>query len=888
MTRFARPPRVARWLLGRGLPADAREYVIGDLDEEYLRYRAPAGRWRARLWYWSHALRSILATASKESVMADPAGRRRASAFFAAVHHDVRVALRGLRRSPGHATAALLTLALGIGASVAIFSAVNDVMLRPLPYAEPHRLAILWESNQERGWTQVEAAPANYFDWRDRSSAFDDIAFVLRYPQSVALMTGTGPVRAAVAQVSGNVFSVLGVPPHLGRTFRDDETFESGIAMLSHETWQRHFAADPAVVGRVIRIDGRPHEVLGVMGSSFEYPLTEADIWVTPAAMASRRESIWWRQAHVIQPIGRLADGISFAQASAELARIAAGLEREHPNTNTGMEAGLTPLQTFLVGDRRLTLLLLLGAVAVLQLIACANVANLMLARAVSRQQELAVRTALGAERGRLVRQLLTESLVLATAGTALGIALGYAGLRAIASLSPPELDALAFRIDWRLLVFAVGICVASALLFGSWPAWRSARVDPARHLADGARSGTAGRRRLLAAHGFVAFEVGLAVLLVAGAGLMVRSLDQLRRIETGVDATGVLTFEVHPSSGAYPTGGDRVRFAVAFIEALGSIPGVEVTGAARGLPLTGYAWSSDFKIDRWEPGRYGADVRHREALPGYFEALRVPLLDGRMFDDRDLLPGSPVPVLVNRAFVDRYFPDASPVGRSVAFDREPTERSYWYPIVGVVANERKDLLQEPQPEIIGHLRGDVPSTLSFVVRTAVPPRAIVPQVRAALARLDPEAPLLAVRTMDEVVAASRASERFLMTLFSAFAVAALVLAAIGVYGVATQAARARTREVGIRLALGAPGTAVVRQLVTRGALFLVLGLTSGVAAALGAGRFVETLLFQVDPGDPLTLTLVVILIGVVAIAATALPAWRATRIDPVSVLRDG
>jgi predicted permease len=886
MTGPVRPPRLARWLLDRLLPAPAREYVIGDLDEEYARHRVPLGRLRARRWYWSHAVRSILQTRDTELLMSEhPPSRHRLLSVVRSIPADIRGAIRGLWHAPGYAAAALLTLGLGMGATIAMFSAINDAILRPYPYADPERLVALWESNQARGWQRVEAAPANIEDWRARAASFDDIAFVSPFTQTVSLMTKGGPKPAVAAQVSGNFFGVLGVAPRLGRTFRDDETFTPGLVMLSHRTWLRELGGAPDVVGRAIRLDGRSYEVVGVMGDRFEYPFTDADVWITPSGMASRRQSIWWRQAHVVRPIARLAPGVSIAEASAELARIASDLSREHPKTNAGMDAGVEPLRAFLVGDTGLTLWLLLGAVGVLQLIACANVANLMLSRGALRQQELAIRSALGADRGRLIRHMLAESLVLTAGGVVIGLAVGVAGLRAIALLEPPGLDAPAFRIDARLVMFVIAIGAATAALAGLWPAWRAARTDAARQLTDYGRSAVGGRR-FFAANSFVAFEIALAVLLVIAAGLMVRSLDRLRRIETGVDMANVLTFQVRPSAGVHPDGAARVRFAVALEARLMSLPGVEVAGAGRGLPLAGYGWSSDFTIDRWEPGRFGVEVRHREATAGYFSALRVPLIEGRLFDGRDMAEDAPVPVVVNQAFVDRYFPGESPVGRRIAFDREPTERSYWYPIVGVVGNERKDVRQAPVPEIIGHLRGDVPATLTFVVRSSVPPDSLIPAVRSVLAELDGEAPLLAPRPMTEVAAASRAETRFLMTLFAVFAAAALVLAVIGVAGVASQAARARTREVGIRLALGATTTGVLRQLVSRTARFATIGLGAGLALSLAGGRAIEAQLYGVDRRDPLTFGAVAIVIGVVALTATVWPTWRASRVDPAAVLR--
>lgn len=868
------------------MPAEAAEFVIGDLDEEYLRLRYPRGAWRARGWYWSQAVRSISHTrkATDMVTLSTPPPPVRPGAVI----RELSIALRSLRRAPGYAAAAILTLGLGVGGATAIFSAVNDALLRPLPYADSGRLAMLWEANQERGWTQVEAAPANLFDWRERSSTLSDIGFVNPYAQAVSLMTQSGPARVAVAQVSGNFFSIMGVPPLVGRTFREEETFEPGIAMLSYQAWRNHFSADPDVVGSVIRLDGQSYAVIGVMGESFAYPFSEADVWTTPAPMASRRRSIWWRQAHVVKPIGRLAPGSTFDQASAELARIAADLEREHPDTNKAMEAGLTPLKTYLAGDRRSTLLLLLGAVGVLQLIACANVANLMLGRALGREQELAVRAALGASRRRLVAQVLTESLILSAAGTGVGLVVGLGGLRAITAVSPDGLAGLTFHLDWRLFAFTSGLCVLSAVLAGLWPALRSARVDPARHIQDGARGGTAGSRRLLAANAFVTFEVALAVLLVAAAGLLIRSLDQLRRIDLGVDIRNVLTFQVHPSTGAFRSDDARVRFADDLASRLSAVPGVEQVGVGRGAPLTGYGWTSDFTIFDWDRDQFGVEARHREATADYFSALKVPVIEGRLFEPSDLAEGAPIPVVVNQAFAERYFPGSSPVGHRIVFDRVPTDRSYWYPIVGVVGNERRDLITEPVPEVIAHLKGDTPSTLTFIVRTTVAPLSVVPDVRAALAELDPEAPLLSPRTMEQVAADARAPERFMMTLFGVFALAALLLAAIGVYGVASQAARVRTREVGIRLALGASGSTVVRELVTRGVAFWSLGLAGGVVGALALGHLLETQLYRVTTTDPLTLVVVVVLMGGVALFATVWPTWRATRVDPVSVLRVG
>jgi predicted permease len=878
----ARPPRVARALLWRVLPREAREFIVGDLDEEFIeRARDRRG---ARLWYWSQAIRSMVHLSRREPSM--PRGLRFAL-LIPTLIGDARIACRGFRRSPGFAAAAILTLALGVGASIAIFSALNQVLLRPLAFADPDRLAMVWESNQERDWHQVHAAPANVEDWRTRVAAFSDVAFFNDRPVAVSRGGGREPGQAIVAQVSGNLFDVLGVPPMLGRTFRRDETFDDGRVVLSHGVWRSQFGGDPTLVGRTIRLDGKTYEVVGVMGPDFRYALSDADAWVTMPHLAARRSSVWYRRAHVVRAIARLAPAAMFDQAAAELLALSVALEREYPATNRMMRAGLTPLKTFLVGDnRRRTLWTLFGAVGILQLIGCLNVASLFHTRSLGRRDEMALRAALGAGRGRLVRQLLTESAVLAAAGTALGLALGFAGFRALTAIRPPELDGLAFQADWRLALFVVALACGSALLFGLWPAWQASRIGSTRALAAGSRTATAGRQRLLAAHGLVVFEVAMAVLLVVSAGLMIRTLDELRKVRLGVEATDVLTFQVAPAAGAYGSNQARAAFAERLEARIAAQPGVTAVGVARGLPLQGYGFTSDFTIDRWPPDRFGIDVRNRQATRGYFEALRIPLLHGRLFDESDLADGRPLPLIVNRAFADQYFPGSTPVGRRLTFARAATPESIWYPIIGVVENERRALTEDPKPEVIAHLRADPPGTFSYVVRTAVPPLSLSGAIRAELLAMDRETPLLRVRTLDDVVLAARASERFVMLLLAAFALAALVLAAVGVYGVTLETARARRREVGIRLALGAPAASIVGRLAARGALCVSVGIVIGLAAALAGTRLLSSMLFNVDPRDPLTLGAVVIVIGGVAFASIMWPTVQAARLDPIRVLR--
>lgn len=798
---------------------------------------------------------------------------------------DLRYAVRSLARTPGLTLLVLLTLALGTGAATAIFSAVNEVMLRPLAFRDPGRLVMLWESNEERGWHQVHAAAANALDWRERVSAFEDVALVTETVNSVAAFAGSGAMPLTITRLSGNALSLLGAPIYLGRAFTFDESWAGpeAVVVLGHRAWREKLGADSGIIGRTIRLDGVPHRVLGVLGPGFRYAINDAEAWTTFQWTDAQRTSVGFRRAHNFRAIARLAPGASVGQARDELATVARALEAEFPGTNRGMKAGLTPLQRFLVGDQRYPLLLLLGAVGLLQLIVCANVATLLLGRALARRQEMAVRTALGARPRRIARQVLTESFVLAMAGSIAGVVCASFALGLLSVRLPDELSEVAVRLDWRMLLFTLGLAGGSALLFGSQPAFRSARVDLARSLGDGTRTGTVGRRAFAAAHGLVALEVALAVMLVAGAGLMVRSLIELRRVESGIDESHVLTFEIAPPTGLYRSDADRAAFAARFAERVRSIPGVRDVGIGRQIPFTGFGWTGDFTIEGWPADRFGVEVRNRQATDGYFRALQVPVLDGALFGEPG--PADPIPVVVNRAFVERYLAGESPVGRRLAYTRTPDSTTTWYPIVAVVGNERMSLVSEPQPEIIAHLSADVPGVLRYVVKTTVAPRSIIAQLHASAAALDREVPVVRIRTMREVALDAMAGDRFLFTLLLLFGVLALLLAAVGVYGVATQAARARTREIGIRIALGASTRDVARMLVGRGLAFVALGLVMGAAGTFAAGGVLRRLLFRVEPGDPATLMAVAALLSGVAIVATLIPVRRATRLDPASVL---
>ncbi len=802
---------------------------------------------------------------------------------------DVRFAFRTLGRNPGFTVAAVLVLALGIGANTAIFSAVNAVVLRPLPFRDPGRLFMLWESNPEKGWTREVAAPANMYSWRERVSAFEDVGATTEGASSMVLLRNGEPELLQAVDVTGNFFSVLGVEPELGRTFRDEETWRTSepVALLSDEAWHTRFGADPSMVGRLLELDGQAYRVVGVNPPGLGIPHEGVDVWITVRWDPASRDAVYFRRAHWIRPVARLRPGVSADQANAELQTVVKQLQVEYPETNRLMGAGMTPLHPFLLGETRTPLLVLLGAVGLLLLIACANVGNLMLVRAWERRRENAVRSALGAARGRLIRQVLTESLVLSVAGGALGLGLGYAGTRLLERLQPEGLLRVShFAIDPRVVLFVVAATTLAGVLFGAIPAGFAAHAGPGEALREGARGGGPGRRTRRVVGGLVVAEIALALLLVVGGGLLVRSFMRLRAVDPGFDPTGVLTVGLYLPSTRYDTRAQVVSFYRTLLERVRSIPGVESAGATSNLPLAARGYSSDFLVAGRAPDEYGSEVVHRRVLPGYFSTMGVPLLAGRVIEDSDGGDSEPV-VVINQALAGDQFPGEDPVGRRIAFDRVPDSTSTWWTIVGVVGSERQNgLALAPQIEVYEPLAQEVTSGMSLVLRASGDPESLTSAVRAIVREMDPRLPLLEVRTMDGIRQEALARERFLMTLLLAFAGVALLLALVGVYGVTAQAARQRTREIGIRIALGAGGQQVVRLALRQGLGLIAVGLAIGIAGALLATRLMTALLFQIDPGDPLTFGTVAALLAAAGLLASWLPARRASRVDPAEVLR--
>ncbi|HEX2189455.1 MAG TPA: ABC transporter permease [Longimicrobiaceae bacterium] len=815
--------------------------------------------------------------------------RERRTGAWDALRQDAAFALRTLRRSPGFSAVAVLTLALAVGANTAIFSAVSGVLLRPLPFADPDRLVMLWEENPEKDWHAVSAAPANLLDWREQVPAFQDVAGYAEFADRVTL-TGAGePQALSAAQVTGNFFSVLGVRAEHGRTLRDEETWAGPepVAVISRRAWIRSFGADPEVVGRVVQVDGRPVRVVGVVPPGIDLPVEGVDVWLPMAWDPAARQQTWFRRAHWVRPVARLRPGVPLDAADAQLQTVVRRLQAQYPETNRLMGAGMTPLHEFLVGDTRTPLLVLLGAVGLLLLLACANVGNLLLVRATGRQRELAVRSALGAGRRRLVRQVATESLVLSAVAGGAGLLLGWGGTRVLGALRPPELLAEGqIALDWRVLVYTLAVTAASGLLFGLVPAAWTSRAPLGQGLRAGGRATGLGRNARRVTGALVVAEVAVALLLVVGAGLLLRSFRELREVEPGFESRGVLAVTLVLPAAEYDTDEKVAAFYGELVRRAGALPGVVDAGAVRKLPLTDPSWSSDFSVAGRGPDEYGVDVLHREVTPGYFRTLRVPLLRGRGFTPADRA-GAPMAVVVNEALARRYFPGEDPVGQRIAFDRVPDESSVWRTIVGVVGSERQDgLADEPRPEIFAPVAQDPTRGMVLVLRAHGDPMTLAPAVRRTVAGLDPDLVPYEVQTLDGVRADSIARQRFLMALLAAFAGVALVLALVGVYGVLAQAVRQRAQEMGIRLALGARPRDVLWLVVRHGLALVAAGIGVGLGAALVATRAVESLLYGVRPTDPPTFAAVAGLLALAGLAAGVVPALRASRTEPATVLR--
>ncbi|HKG92558.1 MAG TPA: ABC transporter permease [Gemmatimonadaceae bacterium] len=906
MTPPARAP--GEWayrLLLRLYPAAFRDAFAEDMAE-FFRDRCRAemrrrGAAAGALAAWSRALGDLVlhaplarldALRARAAVPNDPHAQR-PDPMLRTLLQDARYAVRGMLQRPAFTAIVLATLALGIGANAAIFSVVNGVLLQPLPFEDPRRIAQVRHSDAYSSLSEPEFA-----DYRRDARAFSRVS---AYSGAPANLTGgdAEPERVRVARVSDGFFAVLGVRPLLGRAFlpEEDKPRAPTVLILSHGLWQRRYGGDPAIVGKEIMVNGVPRTVVGVMPPRFGFPAADVDLY---APLRLNYDTLWTRNNHYLNMIARLAPGATVERASAELNAMTRRWMTDYPETyfpDKPISAIVVPVPDDQLGKTRPYLYALLGAVAFVLLIACVNVANLMLARGESRQKELAIRVALGASRARIARQVLTESALFALLGGGLGLLIAWQGVRLLLALAPegiPRLDEV--RVDLPVLLFTLGVSLATGALFGAVPALRGARRDAGDALKEGGKTSGQGRTPARTRRALVISEIALAVVTLAGSGLMLRSLWKLRAVDLGFQPRHVLTMRVSPPPSEYR--GDRaVQFYRQLTARVAATPGVRAVGAVNDLPIAdGFSgWS--IMVD----GRVVSTIAEapvgapQQVTPGYFQAMGMTLLRGRAFaeaDRADSASGTPSPLVavVNETMAKRYWPGRDAVGGTLKmFGTEWP----WVTVVGVVKDVRSAGVEGEVPPTMyfPHAQSArsayvAPSGMTLVVRTSGEPEAVAGAVRAAVRTLEPNAPVSRIRSMEEVVAASLASRRFSTLLISAFAGLALVLAAIGIYGVISYSVTERTFEIGLRMALGAERGSVLRLVLVEGLRVSAIGLAVGLTGAIVLTRLLRSMLVGVSATDPATLAAVAALLAAVALAASYLPARRAMGVEPMRVMR--
>jgi putative ABC transport system permease protein len=802
---------------------------------------------------------------------------------------DLRYGLRMLRTRPGFTLVAALTLALGIGANTAIFSVVNAVVLRPLPYPDPERLVMLWGTNARDGNQQQPASYAEFNDWKNQARSFSALAGAS--PAWTFTLTGGGePEQIQGLYVSANLFPMLGVTPARGRAFLPEEDRTGGppVVIVSQGLWQRRFGGDPNVIGKTLTLGGNSLTIVGIMPSGFQFLEPEAEVWVPLAQNQFANNA---RVVRLLSVIGRLKDDVKPEQASAELATIARQLETQYPNTNTGVGLRLVALHEQVTGKVRPALLLLFGAVGLVLLIACANVANLMLVRSAARRKEIAVRAALGAGRLRLIRQLLTESIALSVLGGAGGVLLAAWGVDLLLAMSPIQLPRYhKIGIDAAVLGFTLAATVVTGIVFGLAPAWQAAQLDLHAALKEGGRGAMAdaGQRRL--SNLLVIAETAMALVLLISAGLLLRSFVRLLEVDPGFATENVLTMQVGLPNATYSQPGQRIAFYQQLEERLKALPEVQAVGLVTRLPLLAALnnVTSFLTIEgRPVPAGQRPEIDFRRASTGYFQAMGIPLLSGRLVREEDVTKNTGA-VLINEAMAKRFWPGEDPIGKRISTATGTGQNTRWQTIVGVVGNVRHLGLDiEPRPEIYYHTNTLPPFGPVLVIRTTSDPKNLIAAARTKVRELDRDLPISNINTMEQLVAQSVAQRRFGMLLLGIFAALALALAGIGIYGVMSYTVAERTPEIGIRMALGASRRDVLRMVIGQGMALSVAGIALGLAAAVALTRLMASWLFGVSATDPLTFATIALLLAAVALAACYLPARRATRVDPMVALRD-
>ncbi len=809
---------------------------------------------------------------------------------------DIRYGLRMMLKRPGFTAAAIISLALGIGATTTIFSVVNAVLLRSLPYGDADRLVVLWETNSQQIAAAMKiqdhglVAPGNFTDWAQQSNSFEGMAAARTV--SFNWTGGERPERVIGASVTPNIFSVLGVRPLHGRAFlpADAEQGRERVVILSQGLWERRFGADPNAVGKVLTLNNESYSVVGVMPQETQYP-DGAELWalarggVPEAPGAATPNAAALRTNHYLTVVARLKPGATLAGAQAELNTVSARLQQEYPDANKGIGARAVPMHEELVGDVRPALLILLGVVGFVLLIACANVANLLLARSIARQRELSLRTALGASRSRIVRQLMTESLLLGLIGGAVGLFLAYWGVHLLVAFSPTDLPRVKeVSVDGQALFWTISLSLLAGVLAGLAPALQTSRPDPGEVLKEGGRGVNGGVRHQRMRGLLVVAEVALTLLLLTGAGLLLKSFMRLQNVDPGFDASNVLTMRVALPSYRYSGEEKFARFGAELLERVRNVPGVDVAAMTTALPLSQIESAMSFRVDGKPGPPPGSEpiANWRSVSPDYFRALGVPLLRGRAFTEQE---GKDAPgvVIINESLARSAFPGEEALGQRlvIGMDTKPRE------VVGVVRDVRHTALkEEPKPEMYVPFQQAPRAAFTLVTRTTVEPASLTSSVTNAVQSVDKDQPVYNVKTMETFRSESIAQSRFNTYALSIFAAIALVMAAVGIYGVMAFSVTQRTNELGIRIALGAQPGDVLRLVIRQGMILALIGILIGLAASLALTRVMASLLYGVAATDVLTFVTVSAALALIALAASYLPARRATRIDPMVAIR--
>lgn len=795
---------------------------------------------------------------------------------------NLRQSLRQIFKNPGFFAVAVAALALGIGANTAIFSAVEAVLLRPLPYFQPGRLVMVWEDSSFIGFPNNTPAPANFVDWKAQNTVFSDMA--ARQGSSMSLTGGGAPEQLFGQRVTANFFDVLGVQPVIGRVFTPvEDKAKEQVVLLSHGLWQRRFGGDKSIVGRSILLNNTQTKVLGVMPKGFFFREKNVDYW-TPTYFTPER----WAQRgnHFLNVVARLKPGVRLKQAQTEMNTIAARMQQQYPETNANLGVVVVPMQDDFAGNTKDGLLVLQVASVFVLLIACSNLANLLLARSTGRKREMAVRIALGATRGQIAAQMLSESLLLSVAGGSLGLAVGQACWSAFGTLVPPQIGQAGFQIDWRVLLFTAAISIASGVLFALAPAYRASDVSLQESLKDGGRSGES-RGGMKLRDGLVVTQFGLAFALLVCAGLMIQTIWNLRKQDLGFRADHLLTMAVPLPDPKYDTKEKRRTFYNNVAAGVRALPGIKGADFISDAPFTASGDTYGYIVEGAPPPKPSEvnDALYREVTPSYFETVGATLREGRFLQESDHEGGQPV-VVVNEFFAKRHWPGQSAIGKRIRFDDKDEP---WRTVAGVVQDIRdRGLLLNMKPAMYVPIAQVKPDTYScLVVRTAMEPKSIARAVESAVWAVDSQQPVTLIRTMDELIEANVADRTRPMILLGAFAGLALVLACIGVYGVLAYAVAQRTREIGVRMALGAKPMDVTRMVLGRGMSLSAIGLLAGGALAAALAGLLRSLVFGVTLLAPGIYASTAAALVLVAMAACVIPAYRASRVDPVVALRN-